>query len=98
MTELAGEIGKAGATLDLMLQSHKQDILLEALMEEAIGTSSIEGERLNREDVMSSLKNHLGLNNPPIRVFDRRAANIANMMIAVRDSFSQPLTIDIIQN
>lgn len=39
----------------------KQETLLEILISEAIKTSEIEGEYMSREDIMSSIKNNLGV-------------------------------------
>ena len=57
-------------------------------------TSAIEGEYLEREDVMSSIRNNLNLNNPPVLNKDARTHGVARMMIDVRHSFLEPLSVD----
>lgn len=64
------------------------------MVAEAIKTSAIEGEYLEREDVMSSIRNNLNLNNPPVPVKDARARGVARMMIDVRRSYQETLTED----
>jgi Fic family protein len=68
------------------------DAYIDLMVSEAINTSQIEGERLDREDVRSSIKNFLGLSNPPIRVADPRAEGMAALMVDVRNSFAGELT------
>ncbi|MCF7837355.1 MAG: DUF4172 domain-containing protein [Candidatus Marinimicrobia bacterium] len=58
---------------------------LEAMVAEAVCTSAIEGERLNPQDVMSSMKNRLGRNARPVPVRDYRAAGIAAMLLNLRE-------------
>ena len=42
-------------------EAHKSDLLIELLSSEALNTSAIEGEILNRESLQSSIKRNLGL-------------------------------------
>ena len=60
------------------------------MIEEALRSSSIEGEFLSRQDVMSSIKNHLGTT-PKEQVNDLRAAGIGELMTKIRKSFKNPL-------
>ena len=59
------------------------------MVAEALKSSEIEGEMLSRPDVMSSIKNNLGLNAQPKRVGDRRAEGIAELMVCVRACLCQ---------
>ncbi len=65
---------------------------LELMVAEAVKTSAIEGEFLERKDVMSSIRNNLNLNHPPIVVKDVRAHGIATLMVDVRRSYAETLT------
>jgi Fic family protein len=65
---------------------------LEAMVAEAVGTSAIEGEVLNPQDVLSSMKNRLGQNTSPVSVRDYRASGVAAMLLKLREQFAQPLT------
>ena len=73
----------------------KQEALLEILIAEAIKTSEIEGEYISREDVMSSIKNNLGIQNT-LPVKDKRAADIANLTTDVHQHIHRVLDIDLL--
>ena len=71
----------------------KDQLLVDILLSEAIKTSEIEGEFLSRIDVMSSIKKNLGIHEEqPRLVKDHRAKGIAKLMVAVRQSWKDPLT------
>ncbi len=71
----------------------KDQLLVDILLSEAIKTSAIEGEYLSRVDVMSSLKKNLGIHEEqPKLVKDHRAKGIAKLMVAVRQSWQEPLS------
>lgn len=88
----AQETGEVNALLKSLPDDIRQETLLEMILSEAIKTSEIEGEFLSRKDVMSSIKNNLGINKTPDVVKDKRASGIADLMIDVRNSYSDPLT------
>lgn len=70
----------------------KMSAIVEIMVAEAVKTSAIEGEFLSREDVMSSIKNNLGLNLPIEKVADRRANGIGLLMTDIRNTYDQALT------
>ena len=72
------------------------DAYVDLMVSEAIYTSQIEGERLNHEDVRSSIKNFLGLNPQPVRVSNARAEGMAALMVDVRKTFTAPLTKEVL--
>ena len=74
----------------------QRDTLLEWLVSEAISTSAIEGEILNRKDVRSSILNHLGMQDTPVRVGDPRAEGVAALVLDVRENASEPLTTEML--
>jgi len=78
-----------------ILKSLPEDMELEAVIEimvaEAIKTSEIEGEYLSRKDVMSSIRNDLGLNLKKEPVADKRSKGIGELMINVRQTYQQQL-------
>lgn len=90
--DFAQETGEVNALLKLLPEDVKQEALLEMILSEAIKTSEIEGEFLSRKDVMSSIKNNLGLNKTPDIIKDKRASGIADLMIDVRNTFSDVLS------
>jgi Fic family protein len=66
---------------------------VDILLSEAIKTSEIEGEFLSRVDVMSSLKKNLGIHEEqPRLVKDNRATGIAQLIVAVRQTWNEPLS------
>lgn len=67
------------------------EAVIEVMVAEAIKTSEIEGEFLNRRDVMSSIKKALGLITK-VEQLDKRAEGIGKLMIDVRESYASPLT------
>jgi len=74
----------------------QRDTLLEWLVSEAISTSAIEGENLNRKDVRSSILNHLGMHDPPLRVGDPRAEGVAALVLDVRKNEGEPLSAEML--
>ncbi len=69
----------------------RDDNALAQLVSEAVNTSAIEGERLNPDEVMSSICNQLGRNRQPVPVRDRRSEGVAALMLDVRKSYDKPL-------
>lgn len=70
----------------------QNDAILDLMVSEAIKTSEIEGEKLNQEDVRSSIMNQLGLSKKPEHIKDPRAIGISTLMISVRKNYNQLLT------
>jgi len=67
-------------------------VIINTMVAEAIKTSEIEGEYLNREDVISSIRNTMGLNSTLKQVRDRKAKGAGELMTEVRKTFADPLT------
>lgn len=75
----------------------KQEAHLEILISEAIKTSEIEGEYMSRQDVMSSIRNNLGIK-PAVVVKDKRAPGIAKLILEINQDKNQNLSLDKILN
>ncbi|MCE7070681.1 Fic family protein [Dyadobacter sp. CY327] len=88
----AMETGEITGILRSLPADIQQESLLELMLSEAIKTSEIEGEFLSRLDVMSSIRNNLGLNETHEQVRDPKARGIGALMVDVRKTFSEPLT------
>jgi Fic family protein len=88
-TELSSEVFGVFKTLD---DKKQQNEIIGLMISEAIKTSEIEGEILSREDVMSSIRNKLGLNSKIKNVKDKRAENVALLMLQVRKNYREKLT------
>ena len=84
--------GSYNGMMEALSGDSKEEIFLTAIVAEAVKTSEIEGEFISRKDVMSSVRNQLGLNAQVEIVKDKRAAGIAEMMLDVRDGFQDTLS------
>ena len=92
LLKYAEQVGHLTGILDTLPEQEQTQIIISTMVAEAIKTSEIEGEYLSRQDVMSSIRNNLGLSAPPEKVSDKRASGISEMMLEVRKNFAQPLT------
>src|SRR6188768_230018 len=88
----AEKTGKVTGSLNALPDETKLEAVVEMMVSEAIKTSEIEGEYLSRKDVRSSIKNNLGLNSELEKVKDKQAAGRGELMIGVRNSFTEKLT------
>lgn len=73
---------------------HEDDrnlIRIELIVDEAVKTSEIEGEILNRESVQSSLRNQFGLSTDTRRI-THQERGISEMMVDLYRNFSKPLS------
>ena len=68
----------------------RTDLRIEWLSDEALDTSEIEGEHLNRASVQLSIRRHFGLGVDSRRV-SAAEAGVAEMMVAVYRTFDAPL-------
>jgi len=65
---------------------------LEALTEDVVKSSAIEGETLDRAGVRSSLARRLGVPEASAAPADRRAEGVVEMMLDATENYDQPLT------
>ena len=79
-------------TLSLFGFKEQNDFLLEALTEETVHSSAIEGERLNRDSVRSSVAKHLGLEYEGLPPTDHYIEGVVQIMIDATCHFGEPLT------
>jgi Fic family protein len=80
-----------GRLEQLNIESRQEAYIL-LMVEEAINSSQIEGEDLNREEVRSSVARFLGLKSTPSSVHSLKEQGIAALLISVRESLKQPLS------
>lgn len=95
--EFSERAGKINALLESLPEEIRVETVIELLVAEAIKTSEIEGEFLNRKDVMSSIKKNLGLV-PHHQTVDKRAEGIAELMTDAQKSFNAPLSEETLLN
>lgn len=86
------KLGRVTGILEGLPEDIQIETIVEMIVLEAIKTSEIEGEYLSRKDVMSSIKNNLGLNANPEKIKDKQAEGIGELMIDVRNTFKEPLS------
>ena len=67
------------------------ETIVQIMVTEAIKTSEIEGEIINRIDVMSSIRKNLGLHISQ-EPKDKNAIGLSLLLIDVRNTYTQPLT------
>jgi len=89
--------GEASGVIQGLSDDLKYETMLQLMLSEALKTSEIEGEYISREDVISSIRNNLGLNETPVNVKDQRAEGVAQLMLEVRKSFDRPLSLAMLQ-
>ena len=68
-----------------------ENLKIDILTQEALSTSSIEGEILKRESVQSSIRKHLGLKSD-YRKVQPNEAGIAEMMVNIYQHYDNPLS------
>ncbi len=86
--------GRISGILEVLPAETKQDVLIDILLAEAIKTSEIEGEYPDRKDVLSSIRKNLGLHDRLLKIKDKSAEGLGELMIDVRKTFQQPLTTE----
>ena len=89
----AQELGLVNGLFQGLNQALKREAMLEIIISEAIKTSEIEGEYMSREDIMSSIKNNLGIT-PSVIVKDKRAPGIAKLILEVSQDINHTLTLE----
>lgn len=70
----------------------KLEVQLEALTEEVIKSSEIEGEALGRDSVRSLIARHLGVPAAAVAPSDRRTETVVEMMLDATENYVAPLT------
>ncbi|MFV1976031.1 MAG: Fic family protein [Candidatus Scalindua sp.] len=88
----AERMGRVSGLLKGLPEDTQTEAMIDMMVSEAIKTSEIEGEYLSRQDVISSIRKNLGLNQNIARVKDKKAEGAAELMIDVRDTYAEKLT------
>jgi Fic family protein len=84
--------GIAIGTIKHLGEDEHNQLLVEVMSGEAVTTSAIEGELLNRASVQSSILRQLGLASPDKRRVLPAEQGIAEMMVDLHRSFAKPLS------
>jgi len=72
----------------------RQEASLETLTTDVIKTSEIEGEKLDTEQVRSSIARRLGVDIGALKPADRNVEGVVEMMLDATRNYNQPLTAD----
>ena len=76
-----------------------QNAVMNALVDEAMKTSAIEGVRIDESVVMSSICKALGMTNVPFGFTkDVRAEGVAQMVLSVKEDWNKPISAKLIRS
>src|SRR5437867_1183757 len=70
----------------------RAEAMLEALTQEVLKSSEIEGEMLNQDQVRSSIARRLGVDIGGLAPVDRHVEGLVEMMLDATQDFARPLT------
>ncbi|TCK17498.1 Fic family protein [Thiogranum longum] len=95
--ELAFRINseRLAGSFDALPMASQEDAAIDLMLSEAIKTSAIEGEDLDRESVRSSLLSLITSDTLPDNS-DQKAAGAASLLVDVRKNWQTPLTHDLL--
>jgi Fic family protein len=72
----------------------QQEAVLQTLTADVVKSSEIEGEKLDTEQVRSSLARHLGMDIGALKPVDRNVEGVVEMMLDATRHYRQPLTAE----
>jgi Fic family protein len=72
----------------------RQEGILKTLTDDVLKTSEIEGERLDAEQVRSSIARRLGIDIGALKPADRKVEGVVEMMLDATRNYAQPLTAE----
>jgi len=88
----AEQTGHVSGILKAMPEGIQTEAIIDIMVAEAIKTSEIEGEYLSRQDVVSSIRNNLGLNRTPDTIKDKMAQGAGELMANARKTYAEAMT------
>ncbi|HZL51494.1 MAG TPA: Fic family protein [Terracidiphilus sp.] len=72
----------------------RQEAVLQTLTSDVLKTSEIEGEKLDADQVRSSIARRLGMDIGALKAADRNVEGVVEMMLDATRNYQQPLTAD----
>lgn len=90
----ADKAGQVRGVLKGLPEGTQTEAIIDLMIAEALKTSAIEGEVLSRPDLMSSIRNQLGLTPIPEPVRDRASQGAAELMVNVRETWDDALNAE----
>jgi Fic family protein len=98
LLQLLGEVSREQGRLLGRMQDVGFDLRREAqlstLTEDVVRTSEIEGEKLDSEQVRSSIARRLGMDAGGLVAVDRNVEGVVDLMLDATTNYAQPLTTD----
>lgn len=90
----AEQTGHMSGILKAMPENVQMEAIINTMAAEAIKTSEIEGEYFSRADIISFIRNHLGLDttNDPIK--NKYEQGAGELMVDVRKTYAEVLTVE----
>ncbi len=88
----AEKSGRISGILKALSKEDHIQAMIHIMVAEAVKTSEIEGEYISRIDVLSSIRNNLGLNTNQATVKDNRAEGMATLITDIQNSYVETLT------
>lgn len=90
--EFTERAGKMSGLLEGVEVEDRIETIIDLMVSEAMKTSEIEGEHLNKKEVASSIRRQMGLDYDIDNINDQRAEGVSELMIEVRNQFQDPLS------
>lgn len=98
VTDFYRRAERLSGQVEALPQARQAEVLVDLMVAEAIQSSAIEGEVLDRASVRSSLKVFAGVSPDSEKSKDDRANGMAALMVAVRQHWDQPLSDETLCN
>src|SRR5579859_3793687 len=92
LTAVRHQQGRLVGRMEALGFNLRQEAILETLTADVLKSSEIEGEKLNIEQVRSSVARRLGLDTVALRPADREVEGVVEMMLDATRNYDQPLT------
>src|SRR5450759_4545394 len=94
MAAVRHEQGRLMGRMESLGFALRQEAVLQTLTEDVLKTSEIEGEKLDAQQVRSSVAPHLGMDIGGLKAVDRNVEGIVEMMLDATSKYEQPLTAE----
>src|SRR5438045_5211075 len=86
------EQGRLLGRMETLGFSLRQEAVLQTLTEDVLKSSEIEGEKLNKDQVRSSIARRLGMDIGGLKPIDRNVEGVVEMMLDATRHYELPLT------
>ena len=86
--------GRLSGHMEALGFNLQQEAVLQTLSADVLKTSEIEGEKLNAEQVRSSIARRLGIDIGALKPADRHVEGVVEMMLDATRHYDQPLTAE----